>query len=350
MRLRLPLALSMLAVAWLLLPFLSTVLAAVVVVMVAWPLHVRIRARMRGYDALAVLVTMLLLIVGVFSPIVTGAVIVVGEVAEIFPSLAATAEALPSRVAAWLDGPSVAPFVTRLLGDQGAPSDLVGDRLQAAVAPALQQVGGLAQDLINNVGAALVRAILFLLVLATLLHAGEPLAARVRALLPVEDHVAERTWASLSRFARGFVLAAAVVAVVQGTLASVGYAIAGVERSLLWGVLTGLASVVPFVGTSLVWIPLALLQVARGDVSGAAVTAAWSLLVVSSVDNVVRPLVIGQAAKVHPAMIFLAVFGGLATLGVSGLLVGPMLMATMLALLEQYEEQQARAEETPPTA
>ncbi len=78
----------------------------------------------------------------------------------------------------------------------------------------------------------------------------------------------------------------------------------------------------------------------------------WSVVVVGSADNFVRPLVIGRSASVHPTLIFLAVFGGLASVGLSGLLIGPMLMATLLALLQLYEESRVAlgsgADETQP--
>jgi predicted PurR-regulated permease PerM len=320
-------------VAWLLLPFLSTLLAAVVVVMVAWPLHVRVRRSMPRFPALAVLSTVLVLLLGVIGPVVFGALIVLGEVLELAPGLAEQAAGLPDRLGLWLDGPA-APWARRLMGGEAAPSAQVAERLQSAVAPALQQVAALAQSALNNVGGAFLRAMVFVLVLASLLHSGESFADRVRGLLPVAPGVADRLWASLARFARGFVVAAAAVAVVQGGLAGVGYAVAGVDRPALWGVLTGVVSVVPFVGTALVWVPLALVQLLQGDSTGALIVAVWSLVVVSSVDNVVRPLVIGQAANVHPVLVFLSVFGGLLSLGVAGILIGPMLMAALLALLE----------------
>jgi predicted PurR-regulated permease PerM len=338
-------------VVWLLLPFLSTLVAAVVVVMVAWPMHARIHARMPRFPALAVLVTVSALVLGVIGPVLIGSLIVLGEILELAPTLVEQAAGLPDRVGHWLDGPA-APWAHRIMGGEAPPSAQVAERLQSAVAPAVQQVALLAQGALNNVGGALLRAMVFVLVVATLLHAGEAAGERARRLLPLAPGVADRLWVSLARFARGFVVAAAAVALVQGGLAGVGYAIAGVERPALWGVLTGVVSVVPFVGTALVWMPLTLVQLLQGDSSGALIVAVWSLVVVSSVDNVVRPLVIGQAANVHPVLIFLSVFGGLLSLGVSGILIGPMLMATFLALLETPPDGEAEepGDAGPPTA
>ncbi len=324
-------------VAWLLNGLLATLVASVVIVMVTWPLHARVLARMPTRPAVATAITLSALVAGVLLPLGLAGWVVIGELTDLFDGAGITLQEVPGRLGAWLDSPGVRGPFQRLTGARVAPSRWVVEQLQATVTPALQQAGATAREIVNNLGALTLRGLVMLLVVATLFHAGPALGARIMTLVPVERAAQEQVWERLSRFARGFVLAALVVAVAQGSLAVAGYAMAGVGRPLVWGVLTGVVSVVPFVGTSLVWVPLAGLLVARGDLVGAAVLALWSMLVVGSVDNVVRPLVIGRSANIHPTLVFLAVVGGLTSLGLSGLLIGPMLMGVVLALLELYE-------------
>jgi predicted PurR-regulated permease PerM len=244
-------------------------------------------------------------------------------------------------VFAFMDSPDVARHVARVTGDPRPPSEQAGEALRQAASPLAQQIGAMVGSGLGNVGGILLRALIFFVTLATLLHSGRDLADWTRRIAPIAPTYLERVWDRLSRFARAFVLAAFVVAVTQGSLAYVGYAAGGVDRAAVWAVVTAVLSVVPVFGTSLVWIPLALIQWAQGDTTGALVIVAWSVVIVGTADNIVRPLVIGSAAQLHPLLVFLAVFGGLLTLGVSGLLVGPMLVATLLALLSLHEEERS---------
>lgn len=338
---------SLAGVAWLLNGLLATLVASVVIVMVAWPLHARILARMPHRPAIATALTLAALVAGVMLPLGLSAWVVIGELSELFDGAGIALEEVPGRLGAWLDSPRVRGTFQRLTGAREAPSRWVVEHLQAAVTPALQQAGETAREVVNNLGALTLRGLVMLLVVATLFHAGPSLGARVMELVPVERAAQEQVWERLARFARGFVVAALAVAVAQGSLAIAGYAIAGIGRPLVWGVLTGVVSVVPFVGTSLVWVPLAAVQLARGEVVSAVIVALWSVLVVGSVDNVVRPLVIGRSANIHPTLVFLAVVGGLTSLGLSGLLIGPMLMGVVLALLELYEQRAPSRDDAP---
>ena len=332
------LLLALAGVAWILNGLLATLVASVVIVMVAWPLHARILARMPNRPAIATALTLAALVAGVLLPLGLAGWVVIGELTDLFDGAGITLQEVPGRLGAWLDSPGVRNTFQRLTGARVAPSRWVVEQLQAAVTPALQQAGATARDVVNNLGALTLRGLVMILVVATLFHAGPALGARVMDIVPVERAAQEQVWERLARFARGFVVAALAVAVAQGSLAVAGYAMGGVARPLVWGVLTGVVSVVPFVGTSLVWVPLAAVQLARGEVVSAVIVALWSMLVVGSVDNFVRPLVIGRSANIHPTLVFLAVVGGLTSLGLSGLLIGPMLMGVVLALLELYEK------------
>ncbi len=342
MAFRIALIAALAGVVWLFRPFLATLLAATVVVMVAWPLHAFVLRRLGGRSILATATTMTLLVVGVFGPIGTAMWILATELGELGPTVAESLRALPAQAAEWLQSPVVERQFRRIVGDDRDPALVVGEALRDAAAPALQQLGNGLGAAVGNAGVALINTLIFFLTVGTLFQSGPDLADWARRVSPVEPRVLERVWITLSRFSRGFVLAALVTGAVQGLLAGLSYAAAGVEGALVWGVLTGLFSVVPVFGTGLVWIPLVAIELAQGNTMGATGMLIWCVFVVGTIDNVIRPLIIGETSQLHPLLVFLAVFGGILTLGVSGLLVGPMLVATLLALLSLYEQDLVR--------
>ena len=102
---------------------------------------------------------------------------------------------------------------------------------------------------------------------------------------------------------------------------------------LLWGVLMGLLAVVPFLGAFVIWVPAALFLALAGDVTAAAILAAWGTIVVGLVDNVVYPILVGKRLLLHTVPSFIAIAGGLILLGASGVVLGPIIVAVSLTLL-----------------
>ncbi|HEY4975484.1 MAG TPA: AI-2E family transporter, partial [Steroidobacteraceae bacterium] len=138
-----------------------------------------------------------------------------------------------------------------------------------------------------------------------------------------------------------------VTGLAQGLLAAIGFWISGVPQPIFFGVATALASLIPAVGTMLVWVPAGLYLFAIDQPGHALIELAWgTLMVVGFSDYVIRPRMVGGEAM--PALlVFIALFGGLEAFGLSGLILGPVLMALAVAVLRQYaldekREQQAQ--------
>jgi predicted PurR-regulated permease PerM len=160
--------------------------------------------------------------------------------------------------------------------------------------------------------------------------------------------VTRRLMAVFAEFAQNVVLAGVAAAVVQGVVAGIGYAIAGVERALLFALLTGVMAFVPVVGTAVAWVPVCLLLLFAHRTGAAAFVAVWSLVLTGTIDNIVKPLVVRGRSDLPTLLVFLGVFGGLLAFGLIGLLVGPVLVAMLLALLHIYEEGLVRTAATDP--
>jgi sporulation protein YlmC with PRC-barrel domain len=123
----------------------------------------------------------------------------------------------------------------------------------------------------------------------------------------------------------------------QAAAATLGYFIFGAPVPLIWGAATLFAALIPLVGPALVWVPMAIVVgVGHGWLRGAGL-ALYGLLVVSTVDNVVRPLLTKRGLQLHPLLVFVAVFGGMLAFGFVGLFVGPFVIALLITVLEVYE-------------
>jgi len=128
------------------------------------------------------------------------------------------------------------------------------------------------------------------------------------------------------------------IALIQGALGTVIFLILGVPSAILWGVLMTVSAILPMVGPSLVWIPIAVVLAATGHPTKAAILVGWGVLVIGTIDNFLRPSLIGSRAKLHDLVVFFAVLGGLKMFGLIGFVLGPVIVAVGIGLLDAFRE------------
>ena len=198
--------------------------------------------------------------------------------------------------------------------------------------------------LLNNIGAAVgglttivITGLLVTVFLYFLLRYGKDWLGRLAVLTPLDP----RTTASILRTVNDSVVANVsgvfAAAVGQGVLLSLGFWLVGVRSPVLWGAVGGLASIIPVVGAPLVWVPVAIAFLLMGSYWKALLLGLWGSLVVGSVDNVLRPFVVGAREKQHPMLIALAAIGGTYAFGPLGILLGPLVVSLVAALLKEIQ-------------
>jgi predicted PurR-regulated permease PerM len=180
---------------------------------------------------------------------------------------------------------------------------------------------------------------LMLFVLFFVLRDGPALARKAVRLLPIEGRLRDRLWRHLIDVTRAVFMGIGLTAIVQGILMGIGFAIAGVPSPLVFGVLAILFALVPFVGTAILWVPAALWLLAKGQPGYAAFMVAWGVIVVGSVDNFLRPLLISGRVEVPTLAVFIGVMGGLAAFGFIGLFLGPIVLGIVVALFRFSTEE-----------
>jgi predicted PurR-regulated permease PerM len=178
----------------------------------------------------------------------------------------------------------------------------------------------------------IVSFVLTLFVLFFVLRDGPKAAEQVVRMVPIEGQLRERLWQHLIDVTRAVFMGIGLTALVQGVLLGIGFAIAGLPSPLVFGVLGALFALVPVVGTALVWLPATLWLLIQGEPGYALFMTAWGVLVVGSVDNFLRPILISGRAEVPTLAVFIGVMGGLSAFGFVGLFLGPIVLGLVVAL------------------
>jgi predicted PurR-regulated permease PerM len=163
------------------------------------------------------------------------------------------------------------------------------------------------------------------------------LAKRAESLMPINPHHTRRLMRELRRLGRHVVVGNFGTAVIQGTVAGLGYAIARMPQAAFLGAVTAVASLVPAVGTVIVWLPAALIALAGGRTSAGVFELAWgTIAVVGFCDYVVRPRLVGRGETASTWLTFVALFGGIKLFGFAGFLLGPLLVGFAATVLKLY--------------
>jgi predicted PurR-regulated permease PerM len=211
------------------------------------------------------------------------------------------------------------------------------DRLQTVSAALLNW----AKSLVVNIGGTIVDLVIMLLTLFFLLRDGEFIRDRIGSILPIELHRYQQLVNTVSASITANIYGVLAVSLTQGTLGAIGYAIAGLPAVMLWSVATALFSMIPLAGAASVWVSGCIYLVAMGHWGKAIFMLAWGAGVISTADNIVRPLVLSGRVKLHTLLIFFSLLGGVRAFGIVGLFVGPIIVAVAMALLKILEEELA---------
>jgi len=127
-----------------------------------------------------------------------------------------------------------------------------------------------------------------------------------------------------------------VIGILQGGLAGLAFWVAGIPSSTFWGVIMVVLSVIPNVGTSIVWVPATIILAINGSVGTAVGLFAFCAVIVGSVDNLIRPILVGKDTQMHELMIFLGTLGGIFMFGITGIVIGPIIAALFVTIWEIY--------------
>jgi len=317
---------------WVLSPFFASLAWAGILAYVTWPLHQRLRHWLPGRDKLVALLMTLGVAATLLLPLVWVMSTLVGDVAVASATIRQFSEQglplLPAGVRAWPGGEWIAANYQRVQADPlwvRAQIDALGltdtHRLRA---------------LAGGIGRNVAKFGLAVLALFFLYRHGDSVLAQFRGVATrwlgeaVRGHIQ-----AVGVTVRAVVFGIVLTALAQGLLAGLGYWVAGVPAPALWGVITALVSLIPFVGP-VVWIGLSLGLLAHGETQAALGLFLWGALVVSWVDNLIRPIVISESTRIPFLLVFLGVLGGLHAFGLIGLFLGPVLLAVSLAIWREW--------------
>ena len=242
------------------------------------------------------------------------------------------------------------PALTRLLARVGVSTEQLSTGAQNMAGSVAQFAGSQALSIGQN---ALRIAVLFGLMLYLLffvLRDGRRILNTIVRALPMGDDRERRLLAKFADVSRATVKGTLVVAAVQGAIGGIMFWIVGIDAALFWGVVMGVLSLLPAIGSMLVWGPAAIILLVRGQIWQTVVLVVGGTAVIGLVDNLLRPVLVGRGAKMPDYLILLATLGGLSVFGLAGFVAGPVVAALFLVMWDMFSDEYAPLDSSAPPA
>jgi predicted PurR-regulated permease PerM len=333
-----------LAFFWLIRGFMQPIFWAVALGIVVYPLHTRLVRKLHDRRSLAAGISVIAVVIVVILPLIGIGAAVTAEGAALYQRLedGLGGESLSSRVQQNM------PRITALIERVGLDPARLEEQAQSIAVAASRLVAERAVAIGQGTLRGTIFFFLMLYLLFFFLRDGPRILDALIRALPLGD---ERERYLLERFAgvsRATIKGTLVVGIVQGAIGGVAFAVLGIGAPVLWGTVMALLSILPAVGTALVWLPAAIYLIVSGNAFGGIALIFVGVFVIGLTDNLLRPILVGRDTQLPDYLILLATLGGLAGFGLAGIIIGPTIAAFFLSVWQMAEEEFSAEPVEPP--
>jgi predicted PurR-regulated permease PerM len=312
--------------------FLMALFLAALFSALAHPVYLYLARLFGGRSHWASIVTLILLFFVVLIPMLLLLGVVVGQAIEV--------------------GQSVTPWVKDTLSDKGAITEYLKslpfyDHIlpyqETIMQKAGQAVGAISKFLVDGLSSATLGTAHFLFMAFVLLYSmfffltdGDKFMKKLLYYLPLNSSDENRMLDKFTSVTRATLKGTLLIGILQGGLAGLAFFVVGIPNAVFWGAIMAVLSIIPSVGSALVWIPAAIILMANGQIAGGIGLIIFCGILVGSLDNLLRPILVGKDTKLHELMIFLSTLGGIFMFGVVGLFIGPIIASLFVTIWEMY--------------
>jgi len=312
--------------------FLMAIFLAGIFSALARPLYKRFERWYGGRRAPASLSTLALIVIVVILPLGTLMGIVTAQAIKV--------------------GQTVTPWVQEQIAQPGEFHQLLNSLpFYDKIAPysetiwrkAGELIGTISHFLISSLSAATMGAVNLLFMVFAMLYTmffflmdGDKLVHKILYYLPLQDQDEQRILEKFTSVTRATLKGTAIIGILQGCLGGIAFWVVGIPSAVFWGTIMAVLSIIPGIGTAVIWGPAVIILAAGGNYLEAGGLGIFCALVVGSIDNLLRPILVGKDTQMHELMIFFGTLGGILMFGIMGMIIGPIVAALFITIWEIY--------------
>lgn len=321
------------AFVWVLLPFASPILWACILSVIFYPLHRRLVSLFRGSKNLAAVTTIVISLVILIIPLSFILTSLISETSDLYKRF----ESGEIRTSEYLDQITKAfPIAKEELAKYNISIDEIKQQLNSVISSGANIITKQSLKFGQNTLSFLLNLGLMLYLAYYLLRDGPKIINWIKIAFPMDDDRESHLFAKFSEVSRATVKGNLVVGLIQGGLGGFIFWVIGIQPAILWAAVMAITSLIPAVGTGLIWAPVAICLLAIGDYIEGVGLIAFGVFVIGLVDNLLRPVLVGRDTKLPDYIVLFSTLGGIGLVGLQGFVVGPLIAALFFTLWNMF--------------
>jgi predicted PurR-regulated permease PerM len=314
-------------------PFFQPILWAVTLAVLFQPVHERLVQHSPQHQNRSALLTLLLILLAVIAPSLFIFTAVASESLGLYEAIS-SGKIDVSYFIYWLQ--EKLPVINTITEQLGFNLEELKANISSSVLSSGQWFAAHLFTFGQNTMRFTLFFFLMLYLLFFFLRDGKQLVNTIVTVLPIGDDNERYLMNKFAEVSKATIKGTLAVGMVQGAIGGITFALLGIQSALLWGVAMAILSVLPAIGSALIWIPAALFLFANGMLIKALILILVGAFIIGSVDNILRPILVGRETKMPDYLILLSTMGGIALMGVSGFVLGPVIAAFFLAVWAMF--------------
>ncbi len=324
-------------------PFLTVIFVGAVLVIAFYPIYRKFNKWFKGWNRLASFISCLLVIIVTIVPLAIFVLLLTGEAFDTYQVIQMKIESgVFDKYLQWEDGgifydlkKNVEPVVDL------DNIDIKKNIIEIAKSLSTFLVSQTA-NLVKGISGIVLSLIVMLFTMYYFFKDGDKLVKKFGSLSPLPSVYEEELFRKITSMVKAVIFGVFLTAIAQGLIGGIGFAIAGISNPVFWGTAIAFFSLVPVVGTAIIWVPAAIILAILGSWGAALFLLLWGVFAIGIVDNVLRPFLIGGKAHTYPLMTFLVILGGVMMMGLKGVIIGPLVLVILMSFLHIYEAEYKR--------
>jgi predicted PurR-regulated permease PerM len=332
------LAVSLYSCYWLVKPFLQPIILAMLIGMMTYPAHDWLVAKLNGQKNIAAMVSTLVLALVFLIPALLVLVAILKQ--GVSYSTIVMDWATGDNIHHLLNRPfmlDIKEWLGRILPENALDPEVIKAQALSSARVVGKNFAGVSTAMLGSLTSFMIDFMLLLFALFFVLRDHDKLITFIRHALPLSRSQEDTLLKEVKDVSKSALLGSLLTAVTQGIVGGFGLWLAGFP-ALFWGAIMAVASLIPVVGTALIWVPAAIYLFLTGDTGWAIFMLVWGVVVVGSIDNFLRPLFM-QGATMNTVIVFFSLLGGLQVFGLIGLIYGPIVFSITLVFFKMYENE-----------
>ncbi len=317
-------------------PFLGALVWAGAIGIITLPLYDKLLTRSKGREITAAALLTATVVLAVILPLVGLIFTLSREASLAYQYLEnATVNGSTPALGNLLNHPAVIPWLERIRPLTSSLNLDLDAMLLPTVKKGIAAMLNYSTGIVKNFFGFLFKLVLMVITLFFFYKDGARFLERFWQIVAIREGLKATIIETIKRVLGAVMYGIVLTCLVQGTLGGLGFWVAGLPSPILFGALMAICALIPIIGTALIWLPGALYLLMHGQTIPALLLVAWCAVVVSGIDNIIRPLFISGIARLHILVIVLGVLGGLLAFGITGVVAGPVILALVLVFFEE---------------